>query len=58
MGAEWLHADGRTERHDVANSRFRYLTNAPDKGKFSPARAMQSYKWSITIAPLILNLST
>jgi len=28
VGAELLHADGRTDRHDEANARFRSFTNS------------------------------
>jgi hypothetical protein len=31
VGAETLHADGRTDGHDEANSRFSQLSNAPKK---------------------------
>jgi len=30
VGAELFHADGRTERHYEANSRFPTLANAPE----------------------------
>jgi len=29
VGAELFHADGRTDRHDEANSLFRNFANAP-----------------------------
>jgi hypothetical protein len=31
VGAELFHADGRTDRHDEANSRFHNFANAPKK---------------------------
>ena len=31
MGAEWFHTDGRTDRHDEANSRLKqHVDNRPD----------------------------
>jgi uncharacterized protein YjbI with pentapeptide repeats len=32
VGAELFHADGRTDRHDKANSLFRNFANAPIQG--------------------------
>jgi len=32
MGAELFHADGQTDRHDAANSRFsQFLETAPER---------------------------
>ena len=41
VGAEMFHADGRTERHDEANSLLGYFVNAPRKLNFTLGEAMK-----------------
>ena len=50
LEAEFFHADGRTDRHDEANSRFRNFANAP---KNTPRNMHNYYGFIVLIWPAL-----
>ena len=56
VGAELYHADGQTDRHDEANSRFSQICESTKKCAVLSVHSIELYRERRGIAPLILNL--